>query len=1687
MSKGSSGSLYDDDILRGYNYLLKVKTDAATKDLPWVKNLKIASMSFGGYGYDSSDNNAIQNIYNAGIAVFAATGNDAAESGWSETMMHYPSAYEHVNGIGSIQNGKTRSYFSNYGSYVDLCAPGSSIYSTVPGGTYANKSGTSMATPFAAGCAALITANNPDITVDELNDLLIRTAEDLGPADWDKEYGYGLIRPDNALKDLPQPSDIAKGDLECISGEAQCKIYEDGRLIISGGGVLEPFTNNHTVWYDYRDSITTVKMPYAVCPSSYDYFFANLEKLTDISQCDFNCELATSAYQMFNGCKQLEDPNLSKLDTSHFTNMQQMFCNCNNLTTIDISFLDFTNVENIKEMFFGDSQLQTIYSNDDLSSYSIMDSENMFYNCSALPNYDPAKLDITNAKVDDGSNGGYFKLPTIQDTYEANEPSSAKAIVYQNGLLAFEGTGEFAFDYDIIEDADGAVDYFKYPWTEDYASNIVAVKFSNGSKPTNLDYYFKNFTNLCVVNSKNIDLSACTGLDSTFEGCGMLHYVDFSSKSSDTLEDMAYTFYNCSSLHKLLLNDSSFENVTTIRSFCNTCSNLSEINTTNFSCPNLEVLRVAFGYCSKIESLDLSSLGTENVEEFNALFIYDEALKSVNVSSFDTANGTNFSNMFDGCKALESLDIENFVVSDKALDLSFMFQDCSKIQTLNLSNFSTENVETFSGMFSACSSLESLNLSSFNTSNCTDFSGMFSGASSLLNLDLLNFDTSNAIDFSYMFETCRSLTSLDLRTWTTENAEKFNGMFFDCTKITADNKRYDGLKTLNLRNFNPTKATSFDQMFAYDAHLVTIYATNNWANVMSSSAKNSCTAIFMFCGSLTGGNGKRLYDIDLDAIMGMGTGWFGGRPPAEYCYPSKPGEDSSIGMFTYVNPPDINYALYNPINDHTYTGSEITIPNFNLYRDEISDDHKLTAGEDYSYTYTNNVNVGTAKIQVTGLGEYASTSTEITFNIIPKKVTVKPNDNSKYRSEADPNPITTTKEITGLIGTDAISYTFTRKAGEDKGEYPITVVGDKYQGNYELVGTEATFTIKTENINVKVNNAEKYRGDSNPTFSASFEDDNGDSVPSSIVNTLSYTLSCDATTDSEAGVYDINVVGDLEQGKYSLKPIKGILTINVIEVTVTPNAPSAYTYGDTVAPFTATVEGLLPSESIEFDLWTDANKNTLNIYNAGVYTIYSGKDPNGGVAPDNPEKQGKYNVTFQTTQLTINKATPNINWDTANDTIEITQKISNYDNEKQEIANPTDSSQSFELDCNIDGSIPNYQIKASSLQDSIANAQITKQDPTAAHSHLCKVSSNLVGSTTITIYTEENANYLACSKQFSVNVVAAEAEESYRLNGDGRYQTMRFIVEKSLNKTFENSIVIARGDDFPDALAASALAGLLEGSVVLTNTNTLNDEAKQTIKKIQPSKAYIIGGTNSINELVKTQLLAISSITSVTRIKGDSRTFTSFEIYKYVKNHPSEFKHTWFENSTNNKKTCIVTTGVAFADALSVSSYAYTKNVPIFLTESNGKLNSTIKAAIANDGFERIIILGSTKSVDSDIEASFPAICDPRWAGKNRYETCSEIVNHSLSEGLNLSCVSFAQGDDFPDALAASCLSGCNKSIIILVPNNSSPSQSIVAMEKIGNQYKHTLTNPFIMGSSTSLTDASKAKIDAWYEEAKTY
>ncbi len=207
----------------GYNVsLIGVKASSSNPNqinggfsgINWAANngADVISCSWGGSGYSISEQNVLNSVYNMGIVVVAAAGNNNVNA------PHYPSAYNHVISVASTNENDVKSDFSNFGATVDVSAPGgygttgpsglmSTTFDFTTYGYYDLYFGTSMACPVAAGLCGLILSVNPDLTPDELEAILESSCDDIDAVPGNENYagqlGAGRIDAYAALSTTP--------------------------------------------------------------------------------------------------------------------------------------------------------------------------------------------------------------------------------------------------------------------------------------------------------------------------------------------------------------------------------------------------------------------------------------------------------------------------------------------------------------------------------------------------------------------------------------------------------------------------------------------------------------------------------------------------------------------------------------------------------------------------------------------------------------------------------------------------------------------------------------------------------------------------------------------------------------------------------------------------------------------------------------------------------------------------------------------------------------------------------------------------------------------------------------------------------------------------------------------------------------------------------------------------------------------------------------------------------------------------------------------------------------------------------------------------------------------------------------------------------------------------------------------
>ena len=298
-----------------------------------------------------------------------------------------------------------------------------------------------------------------------------------------------------------------------------------------------------------------------------------------------------------------------------------------------------------------------------------------------------------------------------------------------------------------------------------------------------------------------------------------------------------------------------------------------------------------------------------------------------------------------------------------------------------------------------------------------------------------------------------------------------------------------------------------------------------------------------------------------------------------------------------------------------------------------------------------------------------------------------------------------------------------------------------------------------------------------------------------------------------------------------------------------------------------------------------------------------------------------------------------------------------------------------------------------------------------------------------------------------------------RLAGEGRMQTMSAIVAEGFDSA--ETVILATAWNFPDALGASGLAGVLGAPVLLTDGDSLSDEAADQIERLGAKNVVIVGGESAVSANVASQLE--DKGLDVARAAGEGRSDTALKVYE--------------QGADSWGKTAIVTSGYGFADALSISPYAYATKSPVLLANGDGSIDANTMAVLKSGKFDQVIVVGGTAAVSADAAAQISASGGPavmRLAGNDRYETSGKIADYAIQQGiLSAEGMAVATGSNYPDALAGSALCGKKASVLVLV-NDSNMQYASNIVEKVAS----TMSQGYVLGGTGAVSEDVKATLE---------
>jgi len=235
------------------------------------------------------------------------------------------------------------------------------------------------------------------------------------------------------------------------------------------------------------------------------------------------------------------------------------------------------------------------------------------------------------------------------------------------------------------------------------------------------------------------------------------------------------------------------------------------------------------------------------------------------------------------------------------------------------------------------------------------------------------------------------------------------------------------------------------------------------------------------------------------------------------------------------------------------------------------------------------------------------------------------------------------------------------------------------------------------------------------------------------------------------------------------------------------------------------------------------------------------------------------------------------------------------------------------------------------------------------------------------------------------------------------------------------TVVLARADTYPDALAGGPLAAQLDAPMLLTGTDSLDARTAEEVRRLGATNAVLLGGTAALSDRVEQELRAQTGVTSVDRVGAANRFGTAVAIADRV----------------GGEEVFVTEGGGAtpedgWPDALAVAPLAGRLGQPILLAVDASLPPET---AAELNGRPAATIVGGTASISSEVQAQIDERVGTvdRVAGENRYATAAEVARRADAEGLSVTSVWAASGSVFADALVAGPAVAADRGVLLLV------------------------------------------------------
>lgn len=398
-----------------------------------------------------------------------------------------------------------------------------------------------------------------------------------------------------------------------------------------------------------------------------------------------------------------------------------------------------------------------------------------------------------------------------------------------------------------------------------------------------------------------------------------------------------------------------------------------------------------------------------------------------------------------------------------------------------------------------------------------------------------------------------------------------------------------------------------------------------------------------------------------------------------------------------------------------------------------------------------------------------------------------------------------------------------------------------------------------------------------------------------------------------------------------------------------------------------------------------------------------------------------------------------------------------YEMEEPQITSPEDGYTAKEASVEVEGiSSPTTTVQLTNNGEVVDEQEVQEDGAFIFDAPLQK------GENELQVFTIVNG---VKAKESNLVTVIHDSEEAIdRLSGKQRYHTAISISQEAWEDgSLEGEkVVLARGDDFADALAGVPLAYALDSPILLwpstdlNNYEALKEEVEEEIERLGNPEIIILGDKEAISTSDE------KSFGQSVRLSGKTRVDTAVAIANYL-----------VDEGFATGKDAVIVNGYDFPDALSIAPYAAREGLPILLTHQD-ELTEATEEALSGLGEEKIkvestYVIGGTLAVAEEVLKDLPN--PERLSGTSRYDTNEAVINHFAED---FDHVYVTTGKDYADALSGSVLAAKQDSTILLIQetNDRALAKSLDFFEKL------ELNSATVLGGHLAISDELKFDLE---------